>query len=396
MRIAVLFARLGPYHHARLKATGELCDLVAIELSAIDKTYAWEMVAGSDGFKRLTLFKNTDLDETSTIELRNVLWKALDTYAPEVVAIPGWATTSALLALAWCRHHNIPAILMSDSQEIDEPRVWWKEWVKSRIVRQYSVGFVAGSRHKDYLEMLGMPREMISTGYDVVDNNHFCDGAAQCSKHALKHRIEKTVPERFFLNSSRFVDKKNLTRLIDAFALYSAAAGEAAWSLVILGDGPLRPQLEEQIARLDLGSLVFLPGFKQYNELPVYYGLASVYVQSSTTEQWGLVVNEAMAAGLPILVSDRCGCAPDLVSDGVNGYVFDPFDIDGLAELMGKIAMAPERLETMGEESRRLIDRWTPEFFAEGLLKASNMALDRPVKKSKVSKFDRLLLKVLC
>ncbi len=81
------------------------------------------------------------------------------------------------------------------------------------------------------------------------------------------------------------------------------------WDLVLLGDGPLKPTLLKLISSLGLESCVHLPGFKQYDELPVYLGLAETFIHASTTEQWGLVVNEAMASGLPVLVSNRCGCA---------------------------------------------------------------------------------------
>ena len=82
-----------------------------------------------------------------------------------------------------------------------------------------------------------------------------------------------------------------------------------------------------------------MPGFKQYDELPIYYGLAGAFIHASTTEQWGLVVNEAMAAGLPVIVSERCGCAPDLVENGRNGFTFDPYDVDALTHLMLKMAL---------------------------------------------------------
>ena len=81
-----------------------------------------------------------------------------------------------------------------------------------------------------------------------------------------------------------------------------------------------------------------MPGFKQYHDLPAYYGLAGAFVHTSTVEQWGLVVNEAMAAGLPVLVSRNCGCAADLVQDGVNGFAFDPLDGDRMAALLTKVA----------------------------------------------------------
>jgi glycosyltransferase involved in cell wall biosynthesis len=131
---------------------------------------------------------------------------------------------------------------------------------------------------------------------------------------------------------------------------------------------------------LGLEGAVLMPGFKQYDELPAYYGLAGAFVLGSTEEQWGLVVNEAMAAGLPVLVSRRCGCAPELVRDGENGFTFDPHDASGLAVLMTEMAADADARAAMGRASRRTISHWAPETFGLNLWKAAGaaMALPRP------------------
>jgi glycosyltransferase involved in cell wall biosynthesis len=139
---------------------------------------------------------------------------------------------------------------------------------------------------------------------------------------------------------------------------------------------------------------VLLPGFKQYPDLPAYYGLASAFVHASTTEQWGLVVNEAMASGLPVLVSNRCGCAPDLVQEGVNGFTFDPCNVEQLAQLMFKVsAFQLFSFSAFGDASRRIIGAWGPERFASGLKAAVDKALEvGPVGATLV---QRVVLKAL-
>ena len=160
---------------------------------------------------------------------------------------------------------------------------------------------------------------------------------------------------------------------------------------MLLGDGELRPSIESHIAELDLLQDVRLPGFKQYGELPAYYGLAGAFVHASTTEQWGLVVNEAMASGLPVLVSERCGCARDLVKDGINGFTFDPYDVDELARLMQQVtAMTEERRRAMGRSSQTIVADWGPERFADGLFQAVQFALNRPPPQA--SWLDKALL----
>jgi glycosyltransferase involved in cell wall biosynthesis len=137
-----------------------------------------------------------------------------------------------------------------------------------------------------------------------------------------------------------------------------------------------------------------MPGFKQYPDLPAYYGLAKAFIHASTTEQWGLVVNEAMASGLPVLVSNRCGCAMNLVKDGVNGFTFDPFNVEEMAEVMLRLTETPKhRLTEMGDASREIISNWGPERFAKGLHDAVETALKNPRPRARL--LDHLLLKAL-
>ena len=309
-----------------------------IELTAVDDTYAWSRVDGAPNFGRLTLFADEDVDRKPKIELRRQLHCALAAADPDVVAIPGWSHPGALAALLWCLHKRRPAVLMSDSGRHDDVRRRTREAAKRRVVRLFRSALVAGAPQREYACALGLSAGTIFDGYDVVDNAHFERGARQARVAAARWRERLRLPEHFFLASSRFVAKKNLTRLLDAYAGYRQRAGAAAWHLVLLGDGEMRAEVESRIAELQLAGSVVLPGFAQYDELPAYYGLASAFVHASATEQWGLVVNEAMAAGLPVIVSERCGCAPDLVRNGVNGFTFDPDHIQPARGQMHRVA----------------------------------------------------------
>jgi glycosyltransferase involved in cell wall biosynthesis len=139
--------------------------------------------------------------------------------------------------------------------------------------------------------------------------------------------------------------------------------------LLFVGDGEERRRLEERVRRLGWRSVLFL-GFKNQSELPRYYDLCDVFVLPSEKEPWGLVVNEAMNAAKPVVVSDRVGCAPDLVRDGVNGFVFPAGDIGALAERLRRLTEDPELARRMGEESLRIIDKWNFDADVQGLLEA--------------------------
>jgi glycosyltransferase involved in cell wall biosynthesis len=195
------------------------------------------------------------------------------------------------------------------------------------------------------------------------------------------------------LASARFRPKKNLSGLLKAYAAYrERLSRDEGLDLVVLGDGPLREKIEATRTELELEGCVHFPGFKQYDDLPAYYGLAEFFVHASTTEQWGLVVNEAMAAGLPVLVSERCGCAQDLVADGQNGWTFDPENLSELADLLVRMACKSREEDKMGRASRRIIEKWGPSAFSQGLKNAAETAVD---KAATGSWFDHLLLRGL-
>jgi glycosyltransferase involved in cell wall biosynthesis len=322
--------------------------------------------------------------------------KTLNGLRPTAVAIPGWSDGRSLAALKWCARNSVPAVMMSESNACDnKPRVW-KEVIKSRLVRLCSAGLVGGKTHADYLAQLGMPKDRVFLGYDAIDNEYFAQKSNQARTSdfqppAANPPLRNGLPKRYFLASARFVEKKNLPRLIQAYARYRTLASEAeggkrratVWDLVILGDGALRSELCRLSIDLHLQECVHVPGFKQYPDLPAYYGFAGAFIHASTTEQWGLVVNEAMASGLPVLVSNRCGCASDLVREGVNGFTFDPYNIEQLARLMLQLSDVEFQLSAFGEASRKIIATWGPERFASGLKAAVTKALEvGPIKAS--------------
>jgi glycosyltransferase involved in cell wall biosynthesis len=361
-----MFDRLGPYHMARLSAAARRFPVTAIEVAAQSTAYAWDPVEEEAPFDRHTLFQNCASDEIPTGALKQRVRDVLNGVAPDVVAIPGWATPAALSALHWCLVHKVPAVVMSETTPYDFTRHWWKEWPKQRLVQQFDAALVGGKDHQQYLEQLGMPSSAIAQGYDVVDNAHFARGAAQVKENLEAVREQFGLPPRYVLASARFIPKKNLPRLIAAYARYREAV-EDPWDLVLLGDGPERPSVEAAVKREGVESHVQLPGFRQYDELPVYYGAAEAFVHASTTEQWGLVVNEAMAAGLPVGVSDRCGCAGELVRAGVNGWTFDPLSVKAIAHVLARLHAAVDRDDKMREDSLEIISKWGPDRFGEGL-----------------------------
>ena len=163
---------------------------------------------------------------------------------------------------------------------------------------------------------------------------------------------------RNFLFVGRFSPEKNIICLLEAFRKLRAHGSD--WGLILVGNGPQKEEIEKYMNEHDIKN-VYLSGFRQKQEIVNFYAVSDVFVLPSTYEPWGLVVNEAMASGLPVLVSKKCGCYPDLIKEGINGFSFDPYDTNQLSVLMGKMAKGNYDLEKMGQAAIDTISDYTPE-----------------------------------
>ena len=376
MHIIVIFINIGSYHAARLKAAYKMCQSLGWQFTAIQVTddtleHSWGDFVGSLEVPVKTLlttssgntnFKKDAFSSVACQALKNYLV----TIKPDIVFIPGWSFAIAKTALKWCKKNQVIPLLMSESNEHDSLRIWWKELYKTWIVSKYKAALVGGIKHQEYLNRLGMKSEAIFFGYDVVDNNFF-------NRDRLND-LAKPNPNPYFLAIGRFIPKKNFLFLLKAYAQYLKKVDTNPWDLILCGNGQLQPQIEQHINKLNLQNKVHLPGFLSPQGLLPYFAHASCFIHPSTTEQWGLVVNEAMAASLPVLVSNRCGCFEELIIEGVNGFGFDPNNSQQLTNLMLQMSLENTDLEKMGKAALEHIQKYSPDYFARGLVQAIKYA----------------------
>lgn len=384
-KLVVQWPSFGPYHYARLKAAHQVLltsgvELIALETSARTDDYAlMRRDYVNLPFQHHTLFVKQSAETPRLRDLLRRVGPWLTSIDPDCIATSGYFDWTARVLLYWAKRYRRKAILMSDSKLDDAPRRAIVERVKGIIVTRYDAYFCAGTLHRAYLQRLGATRDRISLGYDTVDNNYFAQKSHDMPADNTLPGINGNRP--FFLASARLLRRKNIHTLIAAYALYRASADtDHAWRLVILGDGPEREALERQVATSAVPDVTFA-GFRQIEALPHYYGAAGAFVHPAYQEQWGLVVNEAMAAGLPVLVSERCGCAPDLVVDGITGLRFNPDDTDQLARQLAAIADGRIDRYAMGKAAQRHMTNWGLERFSAGLQQAVAHALDLPQTK---------------
>ena len=392
MTVAVCFTNFGPYHLARLRAlalrlakAGD--GLIAYEVAGSERTYPWRLNRSDEPFDWITLFPERTLETIAAADCRKAILEALHRDRPGAVGSVGYARPESMAAARWARRRGRPAILMSESQAIDRPRVWWKELIKKQRLRWFDAALVGGPSHRDYLVQLGMPPGRIAVGYNAVDNDFYASRASFWRESAQGRAGFERAP--YFLTVCRFVPEKNLVRLVGAFARYRGQSDPSkAWDLVLCGDGPGATQVEDAIARSRCGPAIHVPGFLQADALPRWYGCAGAFVLASLSEPWGLVVNEAAASGLPLLVSDRAGCAPTLVPEptGTTGSRFDPLDIDAMTSKLAWMAsLAPEQRRLMGQRAAEIVSHWSPHRFAEGAMKALELARTGPGRRGRQS-----------
>lgn len=364
--LAVLHHYYGPYHLARARHLRSLMgDSVSfLQLASSGYLRAWK--ADNDTVPLQTAVEGV----LETIPVRTLvagLEKLLDRVSPSVLAIAGYGDAGMRAAAAWAKSHGVWSVLMSDSQHRDWPRHAWKEWAKRRWVsRHFDAAFVSGSAAAAYAERLGIPAQRIWRGYDVVDNDLFRQRAAAARADEARLRESLGLPQNFFLFVGRFIPEKNLPRLIEAFTIASRHPALQGWALVMVGSGELEESVRRQAA--PLGERVRLLGFQQLDRLPDYYALARALILCSVSESWGLTVNEAMACGLPVIVSRQCGCASDLVFPGVNGAIVDPLDPQDIARALVGIATDAPLRQAYGAASRRIVDNFALETWSRALI----------------------------
>lgn len=392
MRIVIFFINIGFYHKARLRAALQACktrgwDLYAVQLIDDSLEHPWGKTEDNFEMPVLTLLSEDEIKRKNSNPSHlpiaqqakvDLLMKSLK---PDVVFLPGWSFDLSKKVLKYAHKNNISSVVMSESKYDDEPRSWWKELLKSLLyLRKFDGALVGGDKHAAYAAKLGIPSNAIFKGYDVVDNAHFFDASAHTRSNLDHVRMNHPkIPSRpYFMAAFRLLPRKNAINLIEAYKIYSSEMRGDAWDLVICGNGEQHHELVNLIDICGLEKHVHLVGFLAYQEVGQWYGLAEAFIHPALKEQWGLVINEACAAGLPILCSKTVGAAPDLVHENANGFLFDPKNPSEIASCMIRLhRLDDEERWEMGRQSQLLAKKLDPSIFGESVVKTAIAAIER-------------------
>ncbi len=322
----------GPTHVDRCDAVARAMprqEILGIELNPTSSTYSWRPEAGRHFVKR-TLHN----DEASWGALRTAfeLVRASVSSGAHHVFLCHYNEPSVQIAAMLMRMLGKRVYLLLDSKFDDRPRSIWREALKAIWIWPY-VGAIVGSRRsRQYLSFLGLRNRRIENYYDTIS--------------VARIRTAAGVPpapdgvdfqDRHFTIISRLVAKKNLFVAVDAFALYVSRTNHPR-RLRIFGDGGLDQELREHVRELNLGDLVTFEGFQQTDAVAQALGTTLVLIQSSSEEQFGFSIIEALAMGVPVIVSENCGARDEFVRSGVNGFVVQPDNVEGIAFFLGKLA----------------------------------------------------------
>lgn len=289
----------------------------------------------------------------------------------DAVWVHGYASVNSLHTILAANYLGIPVLLRAESWLADRARSPLKLAVKSAFFHLLGKGIDAvlpiGTHNSAYWrQYFGETMPQFLMPY-AVDNDVFRDRAeaARLQLAALRAELRLAPEQPVILFASKLQERKHADHLVEAYRrLCERQPADARPALVIVGDGEERARLEAQCAGL---SEVRFAGFRNQSELPGFFALASVFVLPSRHEPWGLIVNEAMAAGCAVVVSSDVGSAADLVTDGVEGYVYPVGDIAALTHALERVLVTPKTAAQMGQAAQRRMEGWSFEQDIAGL-----------------------------
>ncbi|MGP0075664.1 MAG: glycosyltransferase family 4 protein [Bryobacteraceae bacterium] len=286
----------------------------------------------------------------------------------DAVIVNGWVAKSCLQALWACRRAGVPCIVRGESNTFRK-RAWWKSLIHRGLLRQYSAFLVIGNSNAAFYRSHGISPTRMFPGRYCVDSGRFSDAADRLRPQRNELRTVWGIPADVpvFLYCGKMIPKKHPLTLLRAAGL--ARAQGARFHLLLVGDGELRVECERFASEQQLPAT--FAGFINQTRIPEAYVAADCLVlPSDEGETWGLVVNEAMACGLPAIVSDRVGCGPDLIVAGETGQVFPFGNERDLARALLDLSSNRMVLERMGRSARKHVSAYSVEALAEGTLMA--------------------------
>ncbi|MDL2323427.1 glycosyltransferase family 4 protein [Bacteroidales bacterium OttesenSCG-928-A17] len=371
MRIVALHTDFRLYWPARLKKLSSDLEqrgdeLTVVEISGKGSPYSFASKETNADLNWICLFPNERMEDLNPKEAKTTVLQKLDKLMPDAILSGSIAFSSGAAAVDWAKRNDKAVVIFDDSKLEDVPRNFIVNSVKKIIYSNVDAVLCPAEDWLNTFRFWGFKKEAVFFGEDVVDNQFW----------TRKTTGTQELPDRYFLAVGRQIERKNFIVLLNAFYLFRKNNPDSTYELVLVGDGPERKELEKRVPE-EIKNKVHFFNFKEQEELREIYQRASVFILPSLSEQWGLVVNEAMAAGLPVIVSKQCGCASSLVSENQNGFLFNAGDTEQLVAVLQKINKLKDlELKNMGKKSQEIISQWDLDRFSKGAIDAVYYAVN--------------------
>ncbi|MCZ2397329.1 MAG: glycosyltransferase family 4 protein [Chitinophagales bacterium] len=281
------------------------------------------------------------------------LTEEVEAWNPDAVLAFGWKFKSHLKAMKYF-HGRIPVLFRGDSHLLGRGsglKGFIRKLVLKRVFKNIDYSLYVGQLNKQYFLSAGMQEAQLVHCPHTIDIDFFSVNDETRHKAELL-RQQLRIPEKdlVFFFAGKFEDIKNPFLLLEA----AKEIKDSSVHFVFTGNGPL----EEEMKR-SAGTNIHFMDFQNQQAMPAVYQMCDIYVLCSRSETWGLAVNEAMACGKPVLVSDRCGCGPDLVEEDETGWIFKSGDKEDLKNKIEEILHSRYRLPKMGENAFNKIQDWS-------------------------------------
>lgn len=289
------------------------------------------------------------------------LWQILRRDRFDAIWLHGHGFAANVLAMLIARLRGIPIFMRAETHS-DVRQSRFKRWLRPLIMRplyaQCAQMLAIGSKNRNYYRSLGISDERICLVPYTVDNDRFAQRAeaARPERAAVREKYGVTDDAPLILFASKLSKRKRAQDLIAAFAALRAQG--AAAHLVIIGSGDYEGELRRQVDALGCYNIMF-GGFANQSELPAIFAASDVFVLPSQDENWGLIVNEVAAAGLPVVTTHEVGCTSDIVRDGENGILYETGDVPALTAALARIVGDGDVRRDMGVRSRQIMAGWS-------------------------------------
>lgn len=319
------------------------------------------------------LFPENAPEELTGGQIKKRLFKMLDEMNPDVVIAGAIAFPSGALAVSWGQRNRKRVIIFDDAKMESVKRSGLINAIKRAVYQGVDAMIYPAPDWNPTGHFWGFSDEQLFYGVDVVDNNFW-----------ERERESCPIKGAFIVAVGRQIPKKKFITLLEAYSIYSKSVKDNVWKLVLVGDGPEHQAILDYITKNQLGANVLCFPFLSQEELAGIYQKAKALVCcSNSQETWGLVINEAMACGCPIIASNECGATNTLVQHGINGYRFSCGDIEGLSKsIIALHELSKESYIEMRKASKLFISKWGLERFCQGCFDAFQYSINQPKKKT--------------